>query len=80
MLYHTGFSLEEGREPNDSDLFWCAVLPVQPPLLPVWTHHISDYRLSYMQREEKEREEDQKRIHNISKLISKVQLYLSTGL
>lgn len=30
---------------SDPDLFWCSILPVQPPLLPVWTHHVSDYRL-----------------------------------
>lgn len=31
---------------SDSDLFWCSILPVHPPLLPVWTHHVPDYRLS----------------------------------
>lgn len=38
--------------PN-SDLIWCAILPVQPPLLPVWTHHVSDYWVSYKKREDR---------------------------
>lgn len=33
-------------------LLWCAILPVQPPLLPVWTHHVSDHRLGYIRRDE----------------------------
>lgn len=35
------------------NLIWCAILPVQPPLLPVWTHHIADYWLSYKREEKK---------------------------
>lgn len=39
-----------------SDLIWCAINPVHPPLPPAWTHHISDYWLSYKERKERRKD------------------------